>query len=211
MTNSHSNGYSISYFNLQKAIMRTTYIFLFFAAALLVSCSDSENFIPKPPTYLRTNMPPHTYTKYESNCGFSMDLPPTYKIKNVYDSTGKMLCHKDIDLGNLNGVIHFSYIDMKEPLSTYVNYSNDKVDEHKLKANAINDIRIIRPKDRVFGTFFELQGNVATPFQFYLTDSTDRFVSGVVYFNSVPNYDSLKPSLDYLKVDLKRFIETFKW
>ena len=76
---------------------------------------------------------------------------------------------------------------------------------------SIEDVKILRPKDRVFGTFFELKGDVATPFQFYLTDSTSRFVSGVVYFNSAPNYDSLRPSIEYLKVDLMRMVNTFKW
>jgi gliding motility-associated lipoprotein GldD len=100
---------------------------------------------------------------------------------------------------------------MTEPLSQYVNYANDKVDEHKLKASAIEDFRILEPSKKVYGTFFELQGNVASPFQFYLTDSTSRFVSGVIYFNSRPNYDSLKPSLDYLKKDLLQLVHSFRW
>jgi gliding motility-associated lipoprotein GldD len=167
--------------------------------------------VPKPPTYLKNNFPAHTYIKKQENCGYSFDLNKLYTIKNVYDSSKKITCHKDIDLGPLNGVIHFSYIEMDKPLSVYVNYSNDKVDEHKLKATAIIDKRFIRSKDRVFGTFFELQGNVASPFHFYLTDSTTKFASGIVYFNSVPNYDSLRPSLEYLKVDLLKMIETFTW
>jgi gliding motility-associated lipoprotein GldD len=73
------------------------------------------------------------------------------------------------------------------------------------------DKNIIRPKDRVFGTFFELQGDVATPFQFYLTDSTDHFIYCEVLFNSTPNYDSLIPTLEYLKKDLDQLLETFKW
>jgi gliding motility-associated lipoprotein GldD len=100
---------------------------------------------------------------------------------------------------------------MKEPLATYVNFANDKVDEHKLKATAIDDQLILHPENKVFGTFFELQGDVASPFQFYLTDSTSKFISGVVYFNVRPNYDSLKPSLDYLKVDLLKMVNSFKW
>lgn len=107
--------------------------------------------------------------------------------------------------------MHLSFLKMKEPLASYINYANDKVDEHKLKATAIEDKNFINKEDRVFGTLFELQGDVASPFQFYLTDSTSKFVSGVVYFNSRPNYDSLKPTLDYLKVDLLKMIESFKW
>ena len=100
---------------------------------------------------------------------------------------------------------------MTKPLSEYVNFANDKVDEHKVKASAIEDSKIIREKDSVFCTFFQLQGDVASPFQFYITDSTSKFVSGVVYFNSAPNYDSIRPSLDYLKIDLEHLINTFKW
>lgn len=178
---------------------------------IISSCSDSEILIPKPPTYLRLDLPEHSYKKYKSECGYNFDAASIFKIKEVVDSNGNVMCHRDIELGELNGIIHFSYIDMKEPLSAYVNFANDKVDEHKLKATAIEDLAILHPENKVYGTFFELQGDVASPFQFYLTDSTSHFVSGVVYFNSTPNYDSLKPTLDYLKVDLLQMVNTFKW
>jgi len=178
---------------------------------ILASCGDDELAIPKPPTYLRLELPEHSYKKYVSHCGYKFDAASIFKIKDVSDSSGNLMCHKDIDLGPLNGVIHFSFIEMVEPLSAYVNFANDKVDEHKLKATAIEDMNIIHPEHKVYGTFFELQGDVASPFQFYLTDSTSKFVSGVVYFNSTPNYDSLKPSLDYLKVDLLQMMNSFEW
>lgn len=182
----------------------------FICSLVIVSCGSNEIPVPKPPTYLRLDLPGHKYIKFNDGCSYTFEVSKLYKVKQVVDQTGPT-CHKDIDLGPLNGVIHFSYIDMVEPLSKYINYAIDKVDEHKIKATAIEDSKILRPKDRVFGTIFELQGDVASPFQFYLTDSTSRFVSGVVYFNSVPNYDSLKPSLDYLKEDLMNMIQTFQW
>ena len=193
--------------------MNTIYsktLFLFLLVLFVSSCGGGEISIPKPPTYLRMNLPNHNYKLYNSVCPYTFEISEIFQVDDVNDETGQT-CHKEIKLGPLNGVIHFSYINMVEPLSRYVNYSNDKVDEHKIKANSIEDLKIIRKKDRVFGTFFELKGDVATPFQFYLTDSTKRFVSGVVYFNSVPNYDSLKPSLDYLKLDLMKLVNTFKW
>ncbi len=177
---------------------------------VLTACSSNELAVPKPPTYLRLDLPSHKYVHFNDGCNYTFDVSTLFKVKSVTDNTGPT-CHKDIDLGPLNGVIHFSYIDMVEPLAKYVNYSIDKVDEHKIKATAIEDTKIIRAKDKVFGTIFELQGDVASPFQFYLTDSSSKFVSGVVYFNSVPNYDSLKPSLIYLKEDLMKMINTFKW
>lgn len=177
---------------------------------LLFACSE-ETPIPKPPTYLRLNFPNHEYVLFkEDACPYQFEASKLFKVNSVKYGE-KTTCHKDIDLGALNGVIHFSYIDMVEPLSTYVNYANDKVDDHKLKASNIEDVQFIDKNKKVYGTFFELQGNVATPFQFYLTDSVSRFVRGEVLLNSIPNYDSLKPTLDYLKVDLEHMIETFKW
>ncbi len=181
-----------------------------FLSGILASCSSDELTIPKPPTFLNVQLPEHSYINYSPDCPYSFDIPSIFKIKNV--NYGKeSTCHRDIELGPLNGTLHFSYIQMDKPLAEYVNFSISKVDDHKIKATAIEDENIIRPKDKIYGTFFELQGDVASPFQFYLTDSTHRFVSGIVYFNARPNYDSIKPTLDYLKVDIKRFLSTFKW
>ena len=177
---------------------------------ILTSCGSDELTIPKPPTFLNIALPAHIYKHYSPDCPYSFDIPTIFKIKTV-NYGAENTCHRDIDLGPLNGTLHFSYIEMEKPLAEYVNFSISKVDDHKIKATAIEDENILRPKDKIYGTFFELQGDVASPFQFYLTDSTSRFVSGVVYFNTRPNYDSIKPTLDYLKVDLKRFMATFKW
>lgn len=182
----------------------------FLLLVLFSSCNDAIT-IPKPPTYLRLNLPKHEYVLFSDNCPYEFEAAKIFKIRAVTDEKGQGTCHKDFDLGPLNGVIHFSYINMENPLADYVNFAINKVDEHKVKATAIEDTNFISRANRVFGTFFELQGDVASPFQFYLTDSTNRFVSGVVYLNSAPNYDSLKPSLQYLKQDLYKMMSSFKW
>lgn len=187
--------------------MKKIALIILIAIFALPSCGGDELMIPKPPTYLKAELPAHKYIQFNDRCPYTFELSEIYKAKEVSSEN----CHKDIDLGKVNGVINFSYIDMEESLAKYVNFSNDKIDEHKLKATSILDQNIIHKDRKVFGTFFELKGDVATPFQFYLTDSTDRFVSGVVYLNCVPNYDSLRPTLEYLKVDLLHMLNTFEW
>jgi gliding motility-associated lipoprotein GldD len=178
--------------------------------ALILSACSEKIPVPKPPLYLRTDFPDHEYVLFKDDCPYQFELAKIYTAKEIRQEE-TTTCHKDIDLGPLNGIINFSYIKMTESLATYVNYSNDRVGEHKIKASGIETENIIHPEKRVFGTIFKLQGDVATPFQFYLTDSTNNFVSGVVYFNSVPNYDSLRPSLNYLEKDLYHLINTFEW
>jgi gliding motility-associated lipoprotein GldD len=180
-------------------------------AAFLVTACGEEMPIPKPPTYLRTDLPEHTYKRLDIDCPYSFELSEVYNYSPVFQN-GERTCHLDINLGQLNGTMNFSYIEIERPLKDYIDYALAKVEEHEVKADAIDgSLRIIRPDARVFGTFFELKGDVASPFQFYLTDSTSRFVSGVVYFNARPNYDSLRPSLDYLKKDLVHLMNTFEW
>lgn len=184
-------------------------LIIFSLLFIFTSCED-KLMIPKPPTYLRLELPDHKYNLFNDDCPYSFPLSDLYSVKSVSNGVEET-CHKDINLGPLNGAIHLTYIDMVEPLGTYINFVNDKIDEHKIKATAINDMQIIIPENKMYCTFFELEGNVASPFQFYMTDSVDNFASGVIYFNSRPNYDSIKPTLDYLKVDLEHMINNFQW
>lgn len=179
---------------------------------IINSCGDEELLIPKPPTYLRLDLPDHEYNFVKSECGPSFQLAKSYQIgKSEKNEAG--ICNMEIDLGKLNGKLYLFYYPLtsKDTLSKFINFSNDKVDDHKLKAISILDQKILRPKDKVFGTFFELQGDVATNYQFYLTDSVSNFIRAELLLNSRPNYDSLKPSLDYLKVDLLKLVNTLKW
>lgn len=183
----------------------TLYIFV---TIFFVSCSEGEYYIPKPPTYLKINLPSNeTKIITDSICGFSFTAPEYFSMHGVNAEN----CNKDIKFDQLNGVINLSVIKMDTTLSAYVNYAIDKVEEHKIKANAIQDTNFINHEHKTYGTFFELKGNVATPFQFYFTDSTNRFISGVVYFNTRPNYDSIKPVLEFVKSDLYQMVSSFEW
>lgn len=179
----------------------------FLGILLFASCDNQTNYVPKPSTFLELNLPDRTYEKYTDSCGYSFNKPSYFEVKNVAGSK----CNRDIEFTSLNGTLHLSRMDMDTTLGTYINYSIDKVGEHKVKATAIYDTSFVRNEAKVFGTLFELKGNVASPFQFYLTDSTTRFISGVVYFNSRPNYDSILPTLDFVKHDLYEFMETLEW
>lgn len=181
-------------------------VFFMLVAAFFGGCDGKKTFIPKPPTYLKIEFPQRTYAMYEDICDFSFEAPSYFDVQQIKNS-----CNRDVYFKNLNGTLHLSYIKMDTTLSAYVNYALDKIDEHKVKATAIYDSVFINTDNKVYGTFFELQGNVASPFQFYLTDSTDIFLSGIIYFNTRPNYDSIKPVLNFVKEDLYKIMTTTQW
>ena len=59
--------------------------------------------------------------------------------------------------------------------------------------------------------FYEVGGNAASQSQFYVTDSTEHFLTGSLYFYAKPNYDSILPAAKYLEKDIKHIMETVKW
>jgi gliding motility-associated lipoprotein GldD len=184
---------------------------IFIISFIIYACKD-EIPIPKPPTYLRTELPEHTYRIVSNNCPYELKLAEIYNYKPcIFEKSN--FCMQQIDLGPLNGSLFLYYLNIpsKDSLPSIINYANDKVDEHKIKADKIDFRQLIDKDKRVFGTFFELKGNVATNFQFYLTDSINHFVRGEVLLNCRPNYDSLRPTLEYLKLDLLELVQNFKW
>ena len=77
-------------------------------------------------------------------------------------------------------------------------------------ASSINDSLFQNPQ-RVEGIFFIIDGNVATPYQFFLTDSTRHFFRGALYYDASPNQDSLAPVNAFILKDIHHLINTFSW
>lgn len=186
--------------------------FLFILTFIFVACNE-DNHIPKPPTYLKANLPAHTYHKEEIEDLFTFDISDLYTLKNT-NNCDSNYCEQEIDLGReINGSINLFYkrIAHQDSLPALINFSNKEVDFHKIKANQIDYDQILDPEKKVFGTLFDLKGNVATNYQFYLTDSSKNFLRGEVILNCVPNYDSLRNVLVYIKEDLEVMLNTFEW
>jgi len=83
--------------------------------------------------------------------------------------------------------------------------------EHVVKADGIYEEQVENPDHRVYGMYYEVQGNAASQSQFYLTDSTGHFVTGSLYFYAKPNYDSILPAAAYLQNDIRELIKSLRW
>ena len=86
------------------------------------------------------------------------------------------------------------------------------ITKHISKATGIRDSLIINKERNVYGLVYFLDGEgVASPLQFYLTDSTEHFMRGSLYFNVIPNNDSLQPVIDFITDDVRHLITTLEW
>ena len=187
-------------------------LFIFSCLLVLSSCGDDEDevFIPKPKGYFRIDFPKKEYRVYDSLCPYSFEIP-TYAFIDNDKHLGADPCWLNINFPKYNAQIHLSYKVITNNLDTILNQSRDFVVKHQVKSTGIDETVIIRDSAKVYGLVYDISGNSASNVQFYVTDSTHHFMRGALYFNSVPNIDSLKIVVDYLRLDILQMIKTFKW
>jgi gliding motility-associated lipoprotein GldD len=187
-------------------------LFIFSCVLVLTSCGDDEDeiFIPKPKGYFRIDFPKKEYRVYDSLCPYSFEIP-TYAFINNDKHLGADPCWLNINFPKYNAQIHLSYKVVTNNIDSLFSQSRDFVVKHQVKSTGIDETVIIRDSAKVYGLVYDISGNSASNVQFYLTDSTHHFMRGALYFNSVPNIDSLKIVVDYLRLDILQMIKTFKW
>jgi len=177
---------------------------------LLVSIACSENYIPKPRGYFRITLPKKEYKKFFNNGPYSFEIPKySFVQKDTSRYTEKWWI--GIVFPSMKGTIHMSYKIINNNLNKYIEESRSLAYKHTVKAEAINEQVFANKNDKVFGVLYELKGNVASSYQFFITDSTNHFLRGALYFNVYPNKDSLAPVLTFVKKDIVKLIETVEW
>jgi gliding motility-associated lipoprotein GldD len=169
---------------LKKIISTITVLLLF----TLLSCKN--DVLPKPSSYLRLDYPEATYVNFENNCPFTFQMNEGAVIK------GEKNCGFAITYPKMKATIY---------LTQKLTY------EHVIKADDILEQPYLNPEKKVYGMFYQVDGNAATNSQFYVTDSTKHFITGSVYFYAKPNFDSIMPAASYIKNDMRQLMETLKW
>jgi gliding motility-associated lipoprotein GldD len=194
-------------------------ISLAFLVAIVVSglilsfSSCNSDYTPKPRGYFRIALPERKYILLDSTYPYKFEYP-AYAIITNDPVSPEEKNWINIEMPVFHGRIHISYkpITDKNSLVTFTEDSRTLALKHMAKASGIRQIAISDPKRRVFGLVYEINGmGAASPYQFYLTDSTSHFMRGSLYFDVIPNNDSLAPVIDFVKTDIQHLFETINW
>ena len=185
-------------------------LFALILLVLTVSCGD-KNPQPKPRGYFRIDLPEKQYVTLDTMRYYSFEYPTYATITpDMYSLQEKDWVN--VEFPRFKGTIHISYKPVDGNLSAYLEDAYVMITKHIGKATGIRDSLIINKERDVYGLMFYLDGEgVASPLQFYLTDSTSHFMRGSLYFNVVPNNDSLQPVIDFITDDVRHLIETLEW
>ena len=190
---------------MRKILPPFYYKIFFLLTFLLLFISCDEPVLPKPKAYLSLEYPKKEYKKLEVLRPYSFDV---LKSTTVIDEKNNWL---KITYPNLKASIDITYRPVENNLIELLTEAEKLVFKHAVKAEQIVPKDFINPKRRVFGSIYEITGNAASHLQFHVTDSTNNFIKGSLYFYVKPNYDSILPAVEYIKKDVLKLVETLEW
>lgn len=191
---------------------RKVEVLLLLVALVLVGCGDDP--FPKPKGYFRLDLPPQRFRSYSGSCPLTAEVP-VYALmtRHTRDSTASTdtACWVEMRFPFQHAEVFMTYRRIDHDLAELVQDAHAFKSKHEVKAARIRSERVLRDSARVFGNLFEVEGDVASPMVFYLTDSTTHFLYGSLYFNARPNADSLGPVTERIRSDLRHFAGTLNW
>ncbi|SEL42490.1 gliding motility lipoprotein GldD [Parapedobacter koreensis] len=181
------------------------------ASGVWAGCT-SEDYSPKPRGYFRITFPEKTYQRFSGDCPYTFDFP-AYAAIEPDQTADAQPCWVDVWFPQFNARIHLSYMPVhnREIFNELVEDARTFAFNHTVKATAIDQHRIDRPDDGVYGLKYDIKGNTASSVQFFVTDSTRHYLRGALYFNEKPRLDSIQPVLDFIRADIDTLIQSLRW
>jgi len=184
-------------------LIKTVFIFALLTAS---ACTDSPQ--PKPAAHLALNYDEATYLTAKLECPFYFEQNKQSVLKIDHPNQS---CWLRLDYPKMKAKIYLTYSPVENNLKELLLDAQKLPEKHTIKADFI-EVNVYEDSyKRVYGNFYEVEGDAASQAQFYLTDSTSHFLTGSIYFDAQPNYDSILPAASYLKNDLKHLVETLEW
>jgi gliding motility-associated lipoprotein GldD len=174
---------------------------------LLMACGAEP--VPKPKGYFHITLPEQAYQPWTPDCPFSAELATYAFVKPHANARGA--CWFDMTFPKMGATVYLTYQPVQGRLSELIADAHDMKSKHQSMSNRIDHERVLRDSSGVWGLLFSVEGDVASPMVFYLTDSATHFLYGSLYFNTPPNADSLAPVTHRLRADIQHFAHTLRW
>ena len=180
-------------------------------ASLLIFSSCTKEFQPKPLGYNRLAIPEPQYQATPDSLPYYFNYSMHAQLLDDTSWVSERYW-VEVYYPELKANIHITYksIRNEDDLRELVNDAFTLTAKHQIKASAIDEIVVTTPTGKR-AVIAEVNGEVPSPFQFTVTDSTKNFLRGAVYFFTKVNNDSLAPAIDYVKKDAMHLINSLRW
>ena len=179
---------------------------------VFVGLSCEKTYTPKPKGYNRLDLPERSYVALPDSLPYTFDISTSAKI---FRDSSYIAERYWIDLyyPEIVANVQITYKPLnndEELLKELVNDAYKLTSKHQIKAYAINENVMITPSGKT-AVVAELEGEVPSQLQFFITDSTTNFLRGALYFRTSTKNDSLAPAIEYIKIDIMQMLNTLEW
>lgn len=187
-------------------------VILLFLMLSMFAC-QSKIAMPKQQAYFRIDLPEAEYQKNQSIPYFTFQNNKCAEIDTIHDVfEDKYDAWYNVYYPELNARIHLSYKAITPKLfRTVSEESRTLAYKHTIRADAIQEQYYENVDQDVYGILYEMKGPAASPVQFFVSDSCHHFLRASLYFQAVPNADSIAPVARYIEQDMIKMIETLNW
>jgi gliding motility-associated lipoprotein GldD len=178
----------------------------------IVSCGISEVYNPKPKGFNRLDLPRHEYQVMKEQHPYSFE----YSKHAILEKDEHALAEPHwviVYYPELDARIQFTY----KPLNGDLNKLSKHIDDayklagkHQVKADSQTE-SIITLNNGKKAVIIEIEGEVPSHFQFYMTDTSSHYLRAASYINAATLNDSLRPLVDFLKEDCMHILQTLTW
>jgi len=183
---------------------------LFLLILLITSCT--KDYQPKPKGYNRLVLPKQEYQLSPDSLPYKFEYSKHARL--LRDSSWMSERYwVEIYYPELKANVHITYkkLDNKDQfLKELLNDAYNLTSKQQIKASAIDEIIVVTPSGKT-AVIAEIAGEVPSQFQFTMTDSSQNFLRGALYFNTRVQNDSLAPAIDFMKKETLHFINTLEW
>ena len=182
------------------------YLFGFFLFHF--SC-DETNYLPKEKGFLRLEFEKPTYDTFSIEASkLNFIFNNAYSSFEIVSDEKIVLSYKDIKIDIVLSNVELDNISsFEESIQNFYMF----LEPHRKKSNQISIKEFTSANNKIFAKVFEMRGPVASPLQFYVTDSTNHFLFGSMNIMEKSDYDSIYPSIMYVKNDVFSIIESVNW
>ena len=177
---------------------------IIFLALIVFSCNNNVN-LPKQKAYFAPEFKIPTYKKISLDCNYSFNINSQASINNIKN------CNYEIYYKNLNAKIFINQIVLSNSIEKVLNTFNQKINENSRLSDQIIQSDYVNIDKKIYSKLYSFVGNSPSNIQFYVTNQTDKFLTGSLFFETEPNYDSLFPYIDYIRNDIKKMVDSFRW
>ena len=183
-------------------------LFLFVLFLFLFSC-DETTYLPREKGFLRLEFEKPTYDTFSNeSSGLNFIYNDAYSNFEIVSDEKIVITYKDIKISIVLSDVELENISsFEESIQNFYMF----LEPHRKKSNQISIKEFTSTDNNRFAKVFEMRGPVASPLQFYVTDSTNHFLFGSMNIMEKSDYDSIYPSIMYVKNDIFSIIESVNW